>query len=46
MAKQAQNKHSTGLNHDQRRMRWQKLVFSAMAIILILSWIISLLVKF
>jgi len=46
MAKQAQSKRSTGMNHEQRRMRWQKLVFSAMAIILILSWIISLLVKF
>jgi hypothetical protein len=46
MAKQAQSKQSTGLNRDQRRMRWQKMVFSAMAVILILSWIISLLVKF
>jgi predicted nucleic acid-binding Zn ribbon protein len=44
MAKQAQVKHSTRLNRDQRRMRWQKLIFSAMAIILILSWVISLLV--
>ena len=46
MTKQAQSKHTTGPNRDQRRMRWQKLVFSAMAIILILTWIISLLVKF
>ena len=46
MAKQVQTKHSTGINRDQRRMRWQKLVFGAMAIILILTWIVSLLVKF
>jgi hypothetical protein len=46
MAKQAQSKQPTGLNRDQRRMNWQKAVFTAMAVILILSWIISLLVQF
>jgi hypothetical protein len=44
MAKQAQNKqYTTGLNHDQRRLRWQRAAFVAMAVILILSWVISLL---
>jgi predicted nucleic acid-binding Zn ribbon protein len=43
MAKQAQSKHSTGINRDQRRLRWQRMIFVAMAIILILSWVISLL---
>jgi hypothetical protein len=46
MAKQAQTKHTPRINHDQRRLRWQKIIFSAMAVMLILSWIISLLVKF
>ena len=46
MAKQAQNKRTVGMNRDQKRMRWQKMVFAAMAVVLILSWIISLLVKF
>jgi hypothetical protein len=43
MAKQAQTKRSTGLSRDQRRMRWQRYAFVAMAVILILSWVISLL---
>jgi hypothetical protein len=43
MAKQAQTKHSTGLNREQRRLRWQRYAFVAMAVILILSWVISLL---
>ena len=44
MAKQAQNKqHSTGLNREQRSRRWQRIAFVAMAVILILSWVISLL---
>jgi predicted nucleic acid-binding Zn ribbon protein len=43
MPKQAQSKHSTGINRDQRRMRWQRMIFVAMAVILILSWVISLL---
>jgi predicted nucleic acid-binding Zn ribbon protein len=41
MAKQAQKKPTKTLNPDQRRMRWQKIVFSAMAILLILIMIIS-----
>ena len=43
MAKQTQNKHSTGLNREQRNRRWQRAAFVAMAVILILSWVISLL---
>ena len=43
MAKQAQTKHSTGLSRDQRLLRWQRAAFVAMAVILILSWVISLL---
>jgi hypothetical protein len=42
MAKQAQNKHTTGLNREQRTRRWQRAAFVAMAVILILSWVISL----
>ncbi len=47
MAKQAQIKRTSGLNRsEQRRLRWQRLVFIAMAVILILTWVISLIVKF
>jgi hypothetical protein len=43
MAKQVQNKHSSGVNREQRRLRWQRIGFVAMALILIFSWVASLL---
>jgi hypothetical protein len=43
MAKQTQIKPSNRLNREQRRLRWQRAAFVAMAVILILSWVISLL---
>jgi predicted nucleic acid-binding Zn ribbon protein len=43
MAKQAQNKRPSGINRDQRRLRWQRMAFVAIAVIMILTFVISLL---
>jgi predicted nucleic acid-binding Zn ribbon protein len=35
----------SGANSEQRKRKTQQIIFSALAIIIILSWILSLLVK-
>jgi len=39
-------KRPAALNRDQRKRRTQQLIFNAIAIIVIVAWIVSLLVKF
>jgi predicted nucleic acid-binding Zn ribbon protein len=38
-------KRKNSLNHDQRRANTQKLVFSIIAILLIISWLLSLVIN-
>jgi hypothetical protein len=39
-------KKKTGSSRDQRRMRTQQIVFAIIAVILILSWVITLINPF
>jgi hypothetical protein len=39
------NPKSKGVNRDQRRARWQRIVIVVISILVILSWIIALIAK-
>jgi predicted nucleic acid-binding Zn ribbon protein len=45
MANNTNQKKKTGLNRDQKKQRTQKIIFSIIALIIIVSWILSLLVQ-
>jgi|GEM_PF-5892967 len=40
-----QKKQKNSMNHDQRRASTQKLVFSIIAILLIISWLLSMVIN-
>jgi hypothetical protein len=40
-----QIKKKTGMSHEQRQLRRNQVIFSIIAVIVILSWIISLVAK-
>lgn len=39
-------KKKSGLSRDQKRQNTQRIVFAVIAVILIISWILTLVVKF
>jgi hypothetical protein len=45
MANNTNQKKKNGINREQKRQRTQKIIFSVIAIIIIASWILTLLVK-
>ncbi len=44
MAKQNTPRRSAGMSYEQRRLRWQRIFFVVLAVVLIISWIASLII--
>jgi hypothetical protein len=44
MAKPTSERRNSGSNYQNRQKRWQRILFVVLAIIIILSWIVSLVV--